>query len=441
MLYEAEQGNFCLMATGDLLVSRRLGVFREPAYLALRALLRGADMTLGNLETVLHRFEHWPGSAGGTFTGCPPEILADLRWLGFGLLSVANNHAADYGIPGLLGTLEHLERAGFAYAGAGTDLFDASEPTYVETAAGRVALLACSASFAPGSEAMTQHHGHCGRPGINPLLYQRRYQVDEASILALARLRHQLGLDTAEPQRRNLVAPCPPAAEAPQRLEVFGQSFELSEGFSLHTELDQTDARRHTRRVGEAKAMADWVIVSCHWHERGASADEPPAFLRDFARRCIDAGADVFVAHGPHTIRGIEIYKDRPIFYSMGNFVFQNETVIRQPSASYQAFNLGPDASISDLQNAKTRHGTTGFAHFEEYWRSFIAQVSFRKGALAGVRLHPIDLGFGLPRSQHGRPVLAAGDVAAKTLAELQALSSRYGTVIISDRNVGEVRL
>ncbi len=45
----------------------------------------------------------------------------------------------------------------------------------------------------------------------------------------------------------------------------------------------------------------------------------------------IDAGADVFVGHGPHVLRGIEIYKGKPIFYSLSNFIFQNETVLRMP--------------------------------------------------------------------------------------------------------------
>jgi poly-gamma-glutamate synthesis protein (capsule biosynthesis protein) len=441
MLYEAEQGNFCLIAAGDLLVSRRLDVFREPQYLALRALLSEGDIAFGNLETVLHRFDHWPGIAGGTFTGCAPEIVDDLKWLGFGLVSMANNHASDYGIPGMLETLDHLKRAHLPYAGAGLDLFDASEPAYVDTAAGRVALLACCSSFAPGTEAIAQRPGHRGRPGVNPLRHQRRYRIDAPSMRALVDLQHGLGLDSGELQRRNLASPLAPSGEVPMSLDLFGQSFELYDGFAVQTELDEQDVQRHVRRIQEARAMADWVIVSCHYHEQGNSPDEPPLFLRHFAHACIDAGADVFAAHGPHTIRGIEIYKDRPVFYSFGNFVFQNETVRRQPAISYDAFKLDSDAGIADLHRAKTQCGTTGFPHFEEYWRSFVAQVTFRQRALASVLIHPVDLGFGLPRSQRGRPVLATEEGAARTLDELQELSRRYGTVIARAGQAAEVRL
>ena len=52
----------------------------------------------------------------------------------------------------------------------------------------------------------------------------------------------------------------------------------------------------------------------------------PADFIPIFARAVIDAGADVFVGHGPHVLRGIEIYKGKPIFYSLSNFIFQNET-------------------------------------------------------------------------------------------------------------------
>ena len=44
------------------------------------------------------------------------------------------------------------------------------------------------------------------------------------------------------------------------------------------------------------------------------------------AHWAIDQGADLFAGHGPHFLRGIEIYKNRPIFYSLGNFIFQNGT-------------------------------------------------------------------------------------------------------------------
>jgi poly-gamma-glutamate capsule biosynthesis protein CapA/YwtB (metallophosphatase superfamily) len=43
----------------------------------------------------------------------------------------------------------------------------------------------------------------------------------------------------------------------------------------------------------------------------------------------IDAGAAVVTASGPHVLRGIEIYNGKPILYGLGNFIFENETLLR----------------------------------------------------------------------------------------------------------------
>nr|WP_318528309.1 CapA family protein [Mesorhizobium sp. ZC-5] len=53
-------------------------------------------------------------------------------------------------------------------------------------------------------------------------------------------------------------------------------------------------------------------------------SQEPPDYQQSFARKMIDAGADAYVGHGPHLPRGIEIYKGRPIFYSLGNFFYDD---------------------------------------------------------------------------------------------------------------------
>ncbi len=48
-------------------------------------------------------------------------------------------------------------------------------------------------------------------------------------------------------------------------------------------------------------------------------------FLETFSRRCVDAGADAVIGHGPHELRGIEIYHGAPIFYSLGNFLLRQK--------------------------------------------------------------------------------------------------------------------
>ena len=69
-------------------------------------------------------------------------------------------------------------------------------------------------------------------------------------------------------------------------------------------------------------------------------------FVVTAAHLAIDAGADIFVGHGPHILRGIEIYKGKPIFYSMANFAFENETMRFQPAESYAALGLPSSPNV-----------------------------------------------------------------------------------------------
>jgi len=60
--------------------------------------------------------------------------------------------------------------------------------------------------------------------------------------------------------------------------------------------------------------MADLVLVTHNGHESdGSDRYKPAKFIETYARACIDAGADAFLGHGPHLLRGIEIYKGKPI--------------------------------------------------------------------------------------------------------------------------------
>ena len=90
MFYDAESGDFTLVAGGDTMITRRLSVFQEEAFLGLRGLFQDADARFTNLEMLMHEFEHSPGAAGGTFTGSDPKNLKELEWLGINLVSCAN---------------------------------------------------------------------------------------------------------------------------------------------------------------------------------------------------------------------------------------------------------------------------------------------------------------------------------------------------------------
>jgi len=168
--------------------------------------------------------------------------------------------------------------------------------------------------------------------------------------------------------------------------------------------------------------------------------EDPADFMVEFAHACIDAGVDVFMAHGCHQVRGIEIYKGRPIFHGLGEFMFQNETLQSWPADSYRHYKLGADATPADYNDARTGNGTKGFPANPNYWKSFVPVCQFSGGKLSSIELYPIELGFGKSRTQRGRPLLATGPLAEEVIAELAHLSRPYGVNIAADGNHWVIR-
>jgi poly-gamma-glutamate synthesis protein (capsule biosynthesis protein) len=122
--------------TGDVMLGRRVGArlqaVGDPAA-ALRPTARrlaAADLTLGNLEGTLSKAG--PPQQGGDSFGAAPSVRAGLRLAGFDVLSMANNHAGDYGPRALVETVRRVRAGGFEPLGAGPDLAAAARPVVVE---------------------------------------------------------------------------------------------------------------------------------------------------------------------------------------------------------------------------------------------------------------------------------------------------------------------
>jgi poly-gamma-glutamate synthesis protein (capsule biosynthesis protein) len=453
MIYRAEQGTIRMLLAGDAMPARALKGFDEPDYRALVDLVRGADLAFANLETTVREpHEGTPNMTQGTPMSTPSALLDDLKWMGLGLLSCANNHATDYGSDGLLGMLAHLRRAGLAYAGAGANLAEARKPAYLDTAAGRVALIAATTFYPHWTRAADQRPDAGGRPGVNPLDFSTTHTVDDASFAALAAISEKLGLKQLRARQRAMFFS---AGEAPEdsadAISFFGHRFVRGKDFSVSTKVKAADADDVLRWIGEAKRQADWVIFSLHNHEFGPAGaleaainvglEEPAKFAIEFAHAAIDAGADVVAGHGPHLTLGVECYKGKPILHSLGNFVFQNDNVPVFPAESYQRFGLDDRATPTDFLDARTGNETRGFPASPEYWHGIAASCDFKNWKLASVRLHPLDLGHGRTRAQRGRPVLAKGAVAESILGRVQRLSARFGAEIAIDGETATLKL
>ena len=169
----------------------------------------------------------------------------------------------------VLTTLPVLDHAGIAHCGAGLDLATAHAPAVLERAGEQVAFLAYTSLRPYGS--------HLDFPGVAQAFATTAYQPD------------------------------PRVAEIPGRPPLVRTT-------PLPEHLDRLVAD-----VKQAKAAHDHVVVSMHWGLPGAELAE---YQVAYGRAAIDAGADLVAGHGPHTIQAVEVYRGRPILYSLGNLVF-----------------------------------------------------------------------------------------------------------------------
>ena len=412
------QDTFTLLLTGDAIVNRPFSRLDDPAFRAVLDRVWNADAAFTNLETILHDFES-PANAfsGGSYMASPRSIAGELKNAGFDLLSTANNHAFDYGPEGLASTLRALDAASLTHAGAGRNLAWARAPAYFESRRGRVALVACTSTLAPGSNASPQRSDLAGRPGVSPLRFTASVSVTKStydelrSVIPAPSGNLMIGTirftPLAKPDDKPSVVFTPNAAD-----------------------LDEIAAA-----VREARRQADWVIVSLHGHESSpTSRDLPPPFHTTFAHRMIESGADVIAIHGPHVIRGIELHQGKPIFYSLANLFFENETMRFVPTEAYDGVANPFTATPSDAYDTRTANGTRSFPAEPANWDSYLAELTFTKSrALTSLRLTPITLGFGLPRTERGRPRLAAPADAKRILDTLERLSTPYGTRLTRD--------
>jgi len=455
MSYETEQGKISLALCGDIMPSRRLAVFREPEFLALREILREADACFANLESMVVRYgEGSPAIRTGTHMVTEPELLEDLKWFGFNMLSCANSHSLNFGEAGLLLQNQYLDAAGIAHAGTGKNLRQASSPAYRDTPNGRIALIAATAHLpSEQNRAANQSADFPGKPGVNPLSFETTFVVDRESFVALQRLGASLGFD----RQRQRVADhgFHTAAEIgvadATEYKYRGDRYLLGDAFDIRTACDENDVEENLRQIHEARRQADWVIVSLHnqdmigksWltAQKRTEITVQPDFVRDFAHRCIDAGADVFAGHGPHILMGIEIHRGKPIFYSLGNLIMQNETLRHVPAYPFERFGLDPRSTPADFFDHRTADGSKGHPASPEFWQSMVAVCRFEQQKLKEIELHAVDMGFGRPRPQRGRPLLADEKLGKTILDRVARLSEPFGTRIEQRNGRGSIQI
>ena len=255
------------------------------------------------------------------------------------MLNRANNHLLDSEAAGMFSTNDLLDKAGHQARRLRPLAERSGRPAFLELPKGRVGFVGMHTPNGVASRrlAATDQRGNLGgRPGLNMLGYTETIVVTPQQITDLQRFRDELFQyrTTLRQPEAGAAAGRRPGDAAVVEFGTRGcrrsapRSRARCPG-TIDFTMSRADLDRIIRSVRNAASYSDFTIATIHAHqsqsvlERFHSSTKPPAFLVDLAHQTIDQGAHAFVGHGPHILRGIEIYKGRPIFYGMGEFFRQ----------------------------------------------------------------------------------------------------------------------
>jgi poly-gamma-glutamate capsule biosynthesis protein CapA/YwtB (metallophosphatase superfamily) len=380
----SQSSSVMITLTGQSMIRSDIRATAPAAIPKIKSLLKG-DVIFTNLEGAIAE----PGQSvtdGGRGFLTPPQSLDALTALGFNLLSLSNNHAFDLKATGIENTLREVQQRNIVHAGIGHNVDEAAAPGYLKMSNATVALVSSASGLIVAGGGATSDH-----PGVNELRIFAGDKPNEATA----------GLPDASTNKPN-----------------------------------EDDAQRILASIREAKKHADIVVVYQHNHvfsnhsfsnvfnESLAERLAPNDWLKKWTHAEIDAGADIIVMHGAPLLHGVEIYKGKPIFYDLGNFIF----------------NVPP--AIYYITEPMT-------------WESVVAHVEFQNKKLKSISFQPIELnyiGTGQPdvHNQYaaneflhtrGLPSLATGAKAHYILERLAELSRPFGTKIETNGETAQIKL
>jgi poly-gamma-glutamate synthesis protein (capsule biosynthesis protein) len=291
----AQSTPITIVLTGQSMIRSDLRTTKPAAVPMIKGMLNG-DVIFTNLEGAVALPGQSIQEGRGFLT--PPAALDALSAMGFNLLALSGNHAFDLKETGIRNTLNEVGRRNIVHAGTGGNVTEAGAPGYFKTPKGTVALIGiASGLIAAGGRATAD------APGVN-----------------------ELRINAGD--RQNAATEDLPGAPA--------------------NTPNPEDSRRILQSIRDARQRANVVIVYQHNHVFGNLSFStiftegmperlaPNPWLTKWTHDEIDAGADIIVMHGAPLLHGVEIYKGRPIFYDLGNFIYNvpaTLTYIDEPMA------------------------------------------------------------------------------------------------------------
>lgn len=490
---------FTVVGLGDLLQFQPFANSNDPDVQFLLDVVRSADVTVGDFENEIMDFDNF-GHAGGNLA--TKEVADDWARMGIDMVSRANNKVQK--APGIWEDFHQVERVGIVHTGVAHSLPEARMARYFATPKGLVGMVG---AYTEGGTDACCEGGQVVRvtaaqleqvKAIKESILARRGEVevpvdmpavDPAGMVRVFGVTFTTATGAVAPERaRRAPPPLGPddgvmntvhltlfhGVTAPQMaqlraiagdggagpdLKAFGTQFRVMDKPGEHSfDMNPADVKAVLTQIRTGKQASDIMVSNVHWHQnrydfQHYSYDHFPAdFEIALAHAAIDQGDDVFIAQGVHTLKGVEIYKGRPIFYGTSNFIFQSalmplpkghapgetgggDDAFRGPFAESLAAGAKPGAIVGE-------HEYQGFWQLKPNLESIIAYSHFEGGRLTEVRIYPVDLGqTPRPGSQVGIPRRPTPVVGKKILDEVIEYSKPFGTKIDVQGGVGIIHV
>lgn len=477
---------FTVVAVGDMLQMVPVSKNNDPDVQFLMNLMRNADVTVANNENIVVDTTTFRGPV--SHLEVPAVVADDWANMGIKMMTRANNHTFDDGDAGLWADFHELDRVGIAHAGAGQNMTEARLARFYATPKGTVGLVGVYAVDpatsrrivtvtkdqlqqirairdsiaarrnevpwgmnlpAPDPENETSEWGVRFKVGgPDQELAERPSKVGEVTSK-----RNTLRLTTYNGVTREQMAEIRAIAGATgpaiDNFSAFGVSFRVTPGpGEYHYDMNLQDERDILREVKTGKQFFDFQIATSHWHQaqfafEHSSIDHYPAdYQIKFAHDCIDQGADLFFAHGVHSLKGIEIYKGKPIFYGVSNFITQPQIYLSWRDASVDGEEPPTPLTGPIVGEAEHDERTWQLLEQPESLETVLTSSHYENGKLTEVRIYPVDLGGpDRPGSQLGTPKKPKPATAQKILEEIVEYSKPFGTKIEIQNGVGIIHV
>lgn len=431
--------NLKVSATGDALFVADIPKEYDEDMKVVSGFIGQSDVRITNLETNISKFGDFPNQySGGTWLNTEPEVFDDLTRYGFNYYGTANNHCMDYSYHGMLSTIDELDKRGLAHSGTGRSIEEASAPAVLKVDDKKIAIFAVTAQFNPASKAGYTTKTLKARPGVNYVGHETYYSVSPEMMESLK----EIAKTTAINGQRDMNIKGGFTLPDPEGIFNFGGLLFCSDGTKKRTECDKKDKERIVNAIKEAKKVFDYVFILIHCHDIKIDRHEDvPEFLEELSRACIDAGADAMIGGGTHQLRAIEIYKNRPIFYSLGDFIYQGMRVPILPADFMMKYGVDINATGYEGLMARSKGGKIGLQAHRCNFMSVVPQMEYDGDKLVSISMMPTVAGFGRQGKMDGLPYHAKGQEGKEIFDELVKLSEQYGTEFIYEDDMIKIKL